>query len=92
LKPHSATMLQNSNSIIPQELLLYVFWPLVREGAHKDKTATFRKQPSDRKKESGHKSQSGLNTLTYWLTVSCKVTSTSVCAVCLGSSPWKEFW
>jgi hypothetical protein len=25
LKPHSATMLQNSNSIIPQELLLYVF-------------------------------------------------------------------
>jgi hypothetical protein len=51
--------------------------PLVREGAqqkqdHNFQTAMFRQEVI-----SGRKSQSGLNTKTYWLTICRKVISTS---------------
>jgi hypothetical protein len=50
---------------------------LVREGAPQRQDSNFQKRTFRQKVISGHKSQSGLDTLTYWLTVSCNVTSIS---------------
>jgi hypothetical protein len=51
--------------------------------------SNFQKTTFGQKAISGHKSQSGLDTLTYWLTdwptVSCNVTSTSVLVSQMGS-------
>jgi hypothetical protein len=55
--------------------------PLVREGALQRQDSNFQRTTFRQKVISGHKSESGLYTLTYWLTdrptVSCNVTSTS---------------
>jgi hypothetical protein len=67
--------------------------PLVREGApqkqdHKFQTATFRQEVI-----SSRKSQSGLDTKTYWLTVSRKVTSTfDLFSIVLNPYPWNNTW
>jgi hypothetical protein len=50
--------------------------PLIREGAPQRQDSIFQKT-FGQKVTSGCKSQSRLNILTYWLTVSCNVTSTS---------------
>jgi hypothetical protein len=50
---------------------------LVREGAPQRQDSNFQKTTFGHKVISGHKSQNRLDTLTYWLTVSCNVASTS---------------
>jgi hypothetical protein len=54
--------------------------PPVREGAPQRQDNNSQKTTFERKVTSGYKSQSGLDTVTYWLTdwptVSCNVTST----------------
>jgi hypothetical protein len=42
--------------------------PVVREGAPQRQDSNFQKTTFGQKAISGHKSQSGLDTLTYWLT------------------------
>jgi hypothetical protein len=49
--------------------------PLVREGVPQRQDSNFQKTTFGQRVTYGHKSQSGIDTLTYWLTVSCNVTS-----------------
>jgi hypothetical protein len=51
--------------------------PLVREGAPQRQDSNFQTTTFGQKAISGHKYRSGLDTLIYWLTVSCNVTSAS---------------
>jgi hypothetical protein len=55
--------------------------PLLREGAPQKQDHNFQTQTFRQEVTSCHKSQSGLDTKTYWLTVSRKVTSTSTVLV-----------
>jgi hypothetical protein len=67
----------NTGKILQTENEKWQTRPLVREGATQRQDSNFQKTTFGKKVISGHKSQSGFDTLTYWLTVSCNVTSTS---------------
>jgi hypothetical protein len=67
----------NTDKLLQTENGKWQTRPLVREGAPQRKDSKFRKPTFGQKVISCHESQSGLDTLTYWLAVSCNVTSTS---------------
>jgi hypothetical protein len=59
----------NTGKLLQTEKDKWQTLPLVREGAPQRQDSNFQKKSFGQKVISGHKSQSGLDTLTYWLTV-----------------------